>query len=171
LKNTHLGLAALFAAAFLHVARAYRKRGGNRNERQSKNVSEGIAPRASLTYRPFMEIRPITVVETGMFLRQAEKIWSDEERAVLVDHVARNPEAGDVIPATGGVRKVRWGRAGSGKRGGARVVYFFYDVDLPLYLLLAYAKAQASDMSADEKKIVTSLVSVIKGLGKKEKKR
>ena len=69
-----------------------------------------------------METRPITVVETSMFLRQAGKIWSDEERGALVDFMARNREAGDLIPGTGGVRKVRWGRAGSGKRGGARVV-------------------------------------------------
>jgi len=118
-----------------------------------------------------MKTRPITVVETGMFLRQAEKIWNDEDRAALVDQMARNPEAGDVIPGTGGVRKMRWGRPGSGKRGGARMIYFYHDMDHPLYLLLAYAKAQASDMSADEKKIVTTLAAVIKGAGQKEQKR
>ena len=88
----------------------------------------------------------LTVVETTIFLRQAEKIWSEEERAALVDHIARNPEIGDVIPDTGGVRKMRWGRAGGGKRGGARVVYFYHHADAPLYLLLAYAKAQREDM-------------------------
>ena len=82
-----------------------------------------LAHRASLTYISPMKTRLITVVETTMFLRQADKIWSDEERAALVDHMARNPEGGDVIPGTGGVRKIRWGRAGSGKRGGARVIY------------------------------------------------
>ena len=118
-----------------------------------------------------MNTRPITVVETGMFLRQAERIWSDEERMALIDHMARNPEDGDVIPGTGGVRKIRWGRAGSGKRGGARVIYFYYDMDRPLYLLLAYAKAQESDMSADEKKTVSALAAVIKGARQKEQKR
>ena len=127
-----------------------------------------------------MQTRPLTVVETGLFLRQAEKIWSEEELALLVDHVARNPEGGDVIPGTGGVRKLRWGRAGSGKRGGARVIYFYYDTDHPLYLLLAYAKAQASDMSADDKKAVSALAAIIKdggikgggikGAGQKEQK-
>jgi hypothetical protein len=112
-----------------------------------------------------MKTRPIAVVETGMFLRQAEKIWSDEERAALVDYMARNPEGGDVIPGTGGVRKLRWGRAGSGKRGGARVIYFYHDMDRPLYLLLAYAKAQASDMSADEKRAVVAIAAAIKGKG------
>lgn len=110
-----------------------------------------------------MKIRPITVVETQAFARSAERIWSEEERAELVDFVAHNPQAGDVIPGTGGVRKLRWARSGSGKRGGARVVYFYYRPDCPLYLLLAYAKAQATDLSADEKKAVAAFAATIRG--------
>jgi len=79
--------------------------------------------------------------------------------------MAQEPEGGDVIPGTGGVRKLRWGRSGSGKRGGARVIYFYHDMDRPLYLLLAYAKAQAGDMSPDEKKTVTAIAAAIKGKG------
>ncbi len=52
-------------------------------------------------------------------MRQAEKVWSDAEREEFVSYIAANPKAGDVIPETGGVRKVRWNREGSGKRGGA----------------------------------------------------
>ena len=78
----------------------------------------------------------------------------------------RDPMSGDVIPGTGGVRKLRWGRAGSGKRGGARVIYFYYDMDRPLYLLLAYAKAGAEDLTADEKKAASAVAAVIKGAAK-----
>lgn len=67
-----------------------------------------------------------------------------------------------MIPGTGGVRKLRWARSGSGKRGGVRVVYFYYRPDCPLYLLLAYAKAQATDLSADEKKTVAAFAATIK---------
>jgi putative transcriptional regulator len=74
-----------------------------------------------------MLTRPITVAETHGFMRAAQKIWSEEELAALVDHLARNPEDGDIIPGTGGVRKLRWGKAGSGKRGGARVIYLLPD--------------------------------------------
>jgi hypothetical protein len=109
-----------------------------------------------------MRTRPITVAETQAFMRAAAKIWSEEELTELVDHVAHNPESGDLIPGTGGVRKLRWGRAGSGKRGGARVIYFYHHADCPLYLLLAYAKAQATDLSPDEKKAVTALAAIIK---------
>ena len=75
---------------------------------------------------------------------------------------ARNPEAGDVIPEAGGVRKVRWGRAGAGKRGGARVIYFYHDDTRPLYLLLVYAKARKEDLSADEKRAVRKLAAMLK---------
>lgn len=121
-----------------------------------------LASRASLTYNPAMKTRPITVAETHFFARSAAKIWSEAEVTELVDYVAHNPEAGDVIQGTGGVRKLRWGKAGSGKRGGARVIYFYYRPDCPLYLLLAYAKAQASDLTPDEKKIVAALAASIK---------
>ena len=63
------------------------------------------------------------MAETALFMRQASDIWSDEERSGFVDFIARNPEAGDVIPDSGGVRKARWRRQGTGKRGGVRVIY------------------------------------------------
>jgi hypothetical protein len=109
-----------------------------------------------------MFTKPITIVETAAFLRHAQAIWSDEERAALVDYLARNPESGELIPGTGGVRKVRWSRAGSGKRGGARVIYFYYHVDAPLYLLLTYAKASSEDMTPEQKKAVVVLTAALK---------
>jgi len=109
-----------------------------------------------------MQTKPVTVVETQLFLRQGEGIWDDGERQALVDFIARNPESGDIIPGTGGVRKVRWSRAGSGKRGGARVVYFYHHADAPIYLLLAYAKAKREDMTPDEKKAVAALATILK---------
>ena len=60
---------------------------------------------------------PLTVVETPQFVRQADEVWADAERQEFVDYIARNPEAGDLIPETGGVRKVRWRRQGVGKTG------------------------------------------------------
>jgi hypothetical protein len=116
-----------------------------------------------LTYAFGMHTRPVTVAETSLFAKAADTIWSEAERTELIDYVAHNPDAGDVIPGTGGVRKLRWGKVGSGKRGGTRIVYFYYDEKCPLYLLLAYAKAQATDMTADEKKAVSAFASAIKG--------
>lgn len=74
-----------------------------------------------------MLTRPVTIAETTLFIRQATSIWSDVERNEFVDFIANSPESGDIIPDTGGVRKIRWARQGMGKRGGARVIYFYHD--------------------------------------------
>lgn len=67
-----------------------------------------------------------------------------------------------MIPETGGVRKIRWARPGSGKRGGARVVYFYHNSTRPLYLLMVYAKARQENLTAEEKKAVRKLAEMLK---------
>jgi hypothetical protein len=116
---------------------------------------------ASLTYSPKM-LKPITVAETQLFIRQASDVWSEDEQFEFVDFIASDPDAGDVIPDTGGVRKVRWSRQGSGKRGGVRVIYFYYNEDAPLYLLMVYAKAQEENLSPAGKKTVRALAEALK---------
>jgi hypothetical protein len=94
---------------------------------------------------------PISVVETPEFLSATRKLMSDEERALLVTYLAYNPAAGDLIPGTGGVRKLRWGLEGRGKRGGARVIYFYHDADLPLFALTVFAKNERADLSQQDR--------------------
>jgi len=103
-----------------------------------------------------------TVAETPLFSRQAKEVWDESEREAFVDFIARNPDEGDLIPETGGVRKIRWGRPGSGKRGGARVVDFYHRRDRPLYLLMVYAKARQENLTADEKQAVRKLAAILK---------
>jgi hypothetical protein len=73
-----------------------------------------------------MAATPMTVVETAEFLKHAARLMPCEEREKLVAFVGSNPEAGEIIPETGGVRKIRWAREGMGKRGGARVIYYYH---------------------------------------------
>ncbi|MCY4315347.1 MAG: hypothetical protein OXC66_04415 [Roseovarius sp.] len=73
-----------------------------------------------------IEDAPVSVIETPEFIAATGRIMSDEERAVLIDYLAFNPGSGDLIPGAGGVRKLRWGLSGRGKRDGARVIYFFH---------------------------------------------
>jgi hypothetical protein len=93
------------------------------------------------------ETIPITVVETPQFLTSTRKLLDDAERAALVERLAYNPTAGIIIPGTGGIRKLRWGLEGRGKRGGARVIYFFHNLEMPLFLLTAYAKNERDDLN------------------------
>lgn len=94
-----------------------------------------------------VRIVPVTVVETPEFLSATRKLMDEAERMLLVDYLAYNPTAGDLIPGTGGVRKLRWALEGRGKRGGTRVIYFHHNVDMPLFALTAYAKNERADLS------------------------
>ena len=87
-----------------------------------------------------------TVIETPIFLRYAAQIWGIEERETFVSWISENPDAGAVIPGAGGMRKVRWGREGMGKRGGARVIYFNRLARGEVVLYLVYAKAKLDNM-------------------------
>ena len=90
----------------------------------------------------------LTVIETEVFSVWAGKVWSDAEREAFVDWIAVNPEAGDVIPGSGGCRKVRWSRSGMGKRGGSRVIYYLRLANGEVVLLIVYAKARFDDLPA-----------------------
>jgi len=109
-----------------------------------------------------MTERLLTIAETSLFVRQAASVWTDAERHAIIDFIAANLEEGDVIPDTGGVRKVRWSRQGSGKRGGVRIVYFYHDTAMPLYLIMIYSKAQKENLTQDEKRRVQALVTALK---------
>ena len=89
-----------------------------------------------------------TVAETDIFKARAAAIWTEEERIEFCAWIAANPEAGEVIPSTGGCRKVRWQRAGMGKRGGARVIYFNRLDEEKIWLLTMYAKAVRGSIPA-----------------------
>jgi hypothetical protein len=82
----------------------------------------------------------LTVVETPTFSRLANDLWTDDERSEFVNWIAQHSEAGDVIPGSGGCRKVRWTRQGTGKRGGVRIIYFNRLTSGEIWLLLIYAK-------------------------------
>ena len=82
-----------------------------------------------------------TFVETPTFVAEAERLWSEDERLEFFAWLASNPEAGDVIRGSGGCRKVRWSRAGTGKSGGVRVIYFTRLASGEIWLLLIYSKS------------------------------
>ena len=107
-----------------------------------------------------------TVAETPTFARQADKLFSVDEKRAVIDFLAEYPLAGEEIPGTGGVRKLRFGALGRGKRGGARVIYYYLDETMPVYALLAYAKSARTDLSPDQKRAVSALVAALKAARK-----
>jgi hypothetical protein len=103
----------------------------------------------------------MTVVETPFFLRKAAGLIADEERERLIAFIAANPEAGDVIPESGGVRKLRWAAMGKGKSGGVRVVYYFGGEALPLFLLTIYAKNQKANLTKAERNEFRTIIPLL----------
>jgi hypothetical protein len=89
------------------------------------------------------------------------RIGGWRNRAALVSFLATNPEAGDLIPGTGGVRKGRGALPGGGKSGGARVVYYFHNESIPIFLLAAYGKNEKANLSKAERNAIARLVPVL----------
>jgi hypothetical protein len=118
-----------------------------------------------------MSQAPVTVVELETFAREVRKVWNEDELADFIFFIAANPLAGRTIPETGGFRKLRWGRAGIGKRGGVRVIYFFFNPAHPLLLTNIYAKAAKGNLTQAELNELKALGAAIKRemrSGKKE---
>jgi hypothetical protein len=98
-----------------------------------------------------------TVVETPMYLRAAEDLCSQADRERIVRTIAANPEAGDLMPGTGGYRKLRFARSGTGKRGGARVVYLYGGAHLPIFLITVYAKSEKGNLCKAEQNALAKM--------------
>ncbi len=90
----------------------------------------------------------LTIIETPLFTKLWSDYWTEDERGEFVTWLAIQPEVGDVIPKTGGVRKIRWKRKGMGKRGGVRVVYYNRLENGSIWLLLIYAKSSQENIPA-----------------------
>src|ERR1700719_4099194 len=105
--------------------------------------------------------RPVSVIELAAYQRRADELLTADEQDAVIELIAYEPTCGDLIAGTGGLRKVRVRRGGSGKRGGARVIYYFYNADFPVVLMALYAKNEKADVSAQEKKKFAALVKEI----------
>jgi mRNA-degrading endonuclease RelE of RelBE toxin-antitoxin system len=89
----------------------------------------------------------LTVVESPIFQKLWPRYWDEDERAEFASFIALNPEAGSVIRGSGGVRKVRWAREGTGKSGGVRIVYLARSDASEVYLLTLYSKSESESIS------------------------
>lgn len=123
-------------------------------------VLDGVAGGAPLAYSSVMAEKVfITVVETRPYLGRAKRFLSEEERFAVVNLVAEDPECGVVMQGTGGVRKVRFAQEGRGKSGSVRVVYFFHNLGMPLFLLTVFEKKSKSNLTQGEKNALKALTA------------
>jgi hypothetical protein len=92
----------------------------------------------------------ITVVETASFVTDAKDCMTNDERTEAINMIAVNPECGDVVPGGGGIRKVRFAIGGRGKSGGVRIIYYFHNERVPLFLLAVFAKNERVNLTKAE---------------------
>ncbi len=109
------------------------------------------------------------IAELPSFIRLAEKLLSAQERQELIAYLAEHPKDGDLMEGTGGVRKLRWHRGGQGKSGGVRVIYYYHDGLMPLYLLTLFAKGDKANLTKAERNELAGLVDVLVGIWKGKK--
>jgi len=103
-----------------------------------------------------------TVVETPEFIKQSSYFFDEDSKEAFIKFIAQNPLEGDLIPGTGGARKIRWqSEAGGGKRSGARIIYYYHNENIPIFLFTAYKKNQKENITATEKKLLKKIINLI----------
>jgi len=111
----------------------------------------------------------ITLVELPEYIKRADKILSKDERDELLFYLSSHPKAGSVMQGTGGVRKLRWASKGKGKSGGSRIIYFFYNETIPMFLLTIFGKNEKINLSKSERNELSKLVKeLVKNYQRKE---
>jgi hypothetical protein len=99
-------------------------------------------------------------IEAPAFTRHVSEYMADDEYRELQDLLARNPELGDLMPGTGGFRKLRWAdaRRGKGRRGGLRIIYYYFLTDQQIWLMTLYGKDEASDLTPNGRKALKNAI-------------
>ena len=110
----------------------------------------------------------LTIAKLPEYIRTADKLLSEIERQDVIRYLAEHPKAGELMEGTGGVRKLRWGRGGQGKSGGVRIIYYFHDEVMPLYLLTLFAKGDQANLSKAERDDLASLVQLLVSIWKRK---
>lgn len=104
----------------------------------------------------------ITVIETPQFSKKSKQIMTQAEKDDLIETIAKNPKAGEVIPKTGGIRKLRVAREGQGKSGSFRSIYYYYDHKNPVFLFTVFGKNEKANLTDAEKNALYKIVQQIK---------
>lgn len=102
-----------------------------------------------------------TIVELPEFQKRALRLLKDDEKMSIINYLAFHPQAGDLMQGTGGIRKLRWSAQGKGKSGGARVIYYYHDGTVPLFLLTVFGKGEKANISKAERNELAKLTQLL----------
>ena len=109
----------------------------------------------------------ITIAEMEEYRKKANKLLPNEkEQKTIIDYLSKHPKSGEIMQETGGVRKLRWALPGGGKRGGVRIIYYYHDERMPLYLFTMFGKSEKDNLTDKEKKqLKTVIKNIVKAHG------
>ncbi|NQY65598.1 MAG: type II toxin-antitoxin system RelE/ParE family toxin [Alteromonadaceae bacterium] len=103
-----------------------------------------------------------TIVELPEYKKQVHKHLTDDDAALVINYLAEHPKAGDLMQGTGGIRKLRWAKSGKGKSGGVRVIYYFHNESMPLFLLSLFGKNDKANLSHSERNILAKFTLTLR---------
>jgi len=98
------------------------------------------------------------IIETPIFTRRVNEILSDDEYRLFQNTLVLRPDLGKIIQGSGGLRKIRWSASGKGKRGGSRVIYYWFKDQDTILMLLIYKKKELDDLNKEQLKLLKEMV-------------
>ncbi|MES9861828.1 MAG: type II toxin-antitoxin system RelE/ParE family toxin [Candidatus Thiodiazotropha sp. 4PDIVS1] len=102
-----------------------------------------------------------TIVELPEFQRRAYALLSDSEKQRIISYLAAHPQSGAIMQGTGGIRKFRWASGNKGKSGGVRVIYYYHNELIPLFLLTVFGKSEKANLSKVERNELAKFTSIL----------
>ncbi len=115
-----------------------------------------------LAYKRRMAKAKITVVETAEFTSRAKRRMSAKEVETVIDLVAAEPLSGDLIQGAGGLRKLRFAVEGKGKSGSVRIIYYYYNESIPVFLITVFAKKEKDNLTKAERNMLAKVVRILR---------
>lgn len=102
-----------------------------------------------------------TITELPEYIKRSNSLLNELERKSVIDYLSEHPKSGDLIEGTGGIRKLRWSKGNKGKSGGVRVIYYYHDERIPLYLLTMFGKSEQANLTKAQRNSLAKLVNVL----------
>lgn len=102
-----------------------------------------------------------TIVELPEFIRRAQALLKEDEKLSIINYLAAHPQAGEIMRGTGGIRKLRWSALGKGKSGGVRIIYYYHNVTIPLFVLTVFGKGEKANLTKAERNELSKLTGLL----------
>mgnify|MGYP000252808875 CR=1 FL=1 len=102
-----------------------------------------------------------TIVELPEYMQRASRLLSEAEKKGIINHLASHPQSGAIMQGTGGIRKFRWASGNKGKSGGVRVIYYYHNKLIPLFLLTVFGKNEKDNLSKSERNELAKIANLL----------